>query len=134
MMSDETFAAIRAQPASPSLRRYLLEMRVSRAGVSLKSTSPPLTELTALIDQPMLPTTLVLKLRECGISLCPCDSDATPESGAGEPKARKLETAAYKQLVELLPRYCISPSKWNRSRGASKVRDKRHLGDAKPFA
>ncbi|KAL1522616.1 hypothetical protein AB1Y20_017599 [Prymnesium parvum] len=102
-------------------QRYLLEMHISANGVQLKSTEPELPELAYLLDRPMLPTSLVLALRDCGINLCPRDIDATPESGAGEPKLQEIETDAHRLLVELLPRYSIAPSKWNRSRGAAKV-------------
>ena len=39
-----------------------------------------------------------------------------------ERRSAALEAEAHRQLVELLPRYSIAPSKWNQSRGAAKVR------------
>eukprot|EP00966_Prymnesium_polylepis_P144556 3338146-Prymnesium_polylepis.1 len=37
------------------------------------------------------------------------------------PKQPPIENVAYSQMMSLLPRYSLAPSKWNRSRGAAKM-------------
>uniref|UniRef100_A0A6T8CF42 Uncharacterized protein n=1 Tax=Prymnesium polylepis TaxID=72548 RepID=A0A6T8CF42_9EUKA len=102
-------------------QRYLLEMRISDKGVALKTTTPELPQLSHLLNKNMPPTTLVLSLRECGINLSPTDSDVNGLEAGMVPKQPPIENVAYSQMMSLLPRYSLAPSKWNRSRGAAKM-------------
>ena len=79
-------------------QRFLLEVKVEARGVTLRA--PRLPELAALLDTPMAPTRLLLRLRECGLHLSPLDSDCPAHKAA--PKLSDLERQIHSQLVPLL--------------------------------
>ena len=79
-------------------QRFLLEVEVEARGVTLRA--PRLPELAALLDTPMAPTRLLLRLRECGLHLSPLDSDCPAHKAA--PKLSDLERQIHSQLVPLL--------------------------------
>ena len=101
-------------------QRHTVHFELSAAGCTL--LQPRLPELEPLLDTPMTPTTLLLRLRDCGINLCPVDGDTAQLSHAQlVPKERELERELHAMLVTLLPRYQLAPSKWNSSLGESKT-------------
>ena len=98
-------------------QRFTFHFDLSAAGVTLRA--PRLDQLAALLDTPMAATTLLLRLRSCGINLCPRDADAACLDRV-HPKEAHLEAACHEALMPLLPRYQLAASRWNLSRGAAK--------------
>ena len=96
-------------------QRFLFRFAISARGVVLKA--PMIADLTDA--EPVTAPVLLLRLRAIGINLCPKDSDALPLERV-TPKQVSLEEGVNASLCQLLPRYYLTASKWNQSRGATK--------------
>ncbi len=100
-------------------QRFQLHFGLSARGVTLKA--PAIAQTAHLVGAPpMTAPVLLLRLRACGINLCPKDSDALPLERV-TPKQLSLEEQVSADLCPLLPRYYLTGSRWNQSRGPSKV-------------
>jgi len=99
-------------------QRFQLHFAISARGVSLKAPAIPQTE-SLISAAPMTAPVLLLRLRACGINLCPKDSDADALDRV-TPKDLELEEQVSKELSALLPFYRLSASRWNQSRGPKK--------------
>ena len=97
-------------------QRFLLEIEVAARGVTLRA--PRLPELAALLDTPMAPTRLLLRLRECGLHLCPLDSDCPLDKAA--PKLTDLERQMHEHLAPLVSSLQVAPSRWSQGLGPAK--------------
>lgn len=100
-------------------QRFELHFSMSARGVSLKAPALPQTA-HLLSSAPMPAPVLLLRLRACGINLCPKDSDALPLERV-TPKRLSLEEQISSDLCALLCRYYLTNSKWCQSRGPSKA-------------
>jgi len=99
-------------------QRFDIHIDVSIAGCVLRGPDRP--ELAALIGVPMAASKLLLRLRSCGINLQPKDSDA-PKLTKITPKEGWLEKELHEALTPIIGRYQLAPSRWNQSRGVSKL-------------
>ena len=97
-------------------QRFLLEMDVEARGVTLRA--PRLPELGALLDTPMAPTRLLLRLRECGLHLCPRDDDCA--AGKAAPKLTDFERQLHEHLAPLVSSLRVAPSRWSQGLGPAK--------------
>ena len=97
-------------------QRFLLEMEVEARGVTLRA--PRLPELAALLDTPMVPTGLLLRLRECGLHLCPRDDDCA--AGKAAPKLTDFERQLHEHLAPLVSSLRVAPSRWSQGLGPAK--------------
>jgi len=98
-------------------QRFDIRIDISAKGCTLRA--PELPELKSLIDVPMAASKLILRLLACGINLRPKDADATKLKKI-MPKDATLEQTLHQQLMPLIPRYYLAPSRWNQSRGVDK--------------
>eukprot|EP00322_Chrysochromulina_rotalis_P027609 CAMPEP_0115869942 /NCGR_PEP_ID=MMETSP0287-20121206/22067_1 /TAXON_ID=412157 /ORGANISM="Chrysochromulina rotalis, Strain UIO044" /LENGTH=608 /DNA_ID=CAMNT_0003324641 /DNA_START=17 /DNA_END=1843 /DNA_ORIENTATION=- len=105
----------RAGELHVATQRNVFRFALSTRGVVLKA--PQIPDITDAA--PMTAPVLLLRLRSCGINLCPKDSDAEKLERV-TPKQLSLEEGVNASLCPLLPRYYLTGSKWNQSRGKTK--------------
>jgi len=100
-------------------QRFTLHFAITSKGVVLKA--PLIPQTAAMVNvAPMTAPVLLLRLRACGINLCPKDSDAETLERI-TPKSLELEESISSMLCPLLPRYYLTASRWNQTRGPNKV-------------
>lgn len=90
-------------------RRMSLRFEITSGKVFLRDRNEP--ELAHLVNKPMEPAELLLKLQKSGINFLPCNDDAktcgiTLKSEASEHKA--IEDISYASR-----KYYVASSKWN---------------------